>query len=160
MELLQQRISEVNSILTGDYNSHNYNNQWIKLNIPSPKSENLYERLRQDAPFFCSSSLGVMLRYYETKPDFRHFIVDIAGKLINTGFSSIDLNELLKWILRQTINCIEQEHSDKTDTQNVGWWMGRAVYVASIASNNYRAQYEKLFLESWKMYFTNEILNR
>lgn len=154
----QQRILEVNSILTRDYNAHNYNQQWISQNIPSPKIGNRYESLRQDAPFYCSSSLGVMINYYQTKPDFTEFVYDISGKLLNTEFPSADLNELLRWILFQTNDCIMQERSDRTDLQNVGWWMGRAVYVACIVSNNYRAQYEKLFIESWKMYFTNENL--
>lgn len=156
----QQGIAEVNSILITDYNAHAYNQKWIMQNIPSPKSGNIYESFRQDAPFYCLSSLGVMLRYYETKPDFRQFTIDITDKLMNTGFPSVDLNELLKWVLNQTLDCIVQDHSDKTDCENVGWWMGRAVYVVCIVSNKYRAQYERIFIEAWKMYFTIETLEK
>jgi hypothetical protein len=156
---IQLKIQGVNSILTGDYKSHNYNSSWIAKNTPTPKAGNHYEYLRQDAPFYCSSSLGVMLNYYQTKSDFSGFIDNISERLSSTNFPENSLNEIINWIVFQTIDCIVQEKSDKTDLQNVGWWMGRAVYVACIVSINYNAQYEKLFIESWKQYFTSETID-
>ncbi len=156
---IASKIREVNSILTGDHSSHNYNAPWIAKNTPTPKPGNQYEYLRQDAPFYCSSSLGVMLSYYQIKSDFSGFIDDISERLSATNFPENSLSELVDWIVFQTIDCIVQDKSDKTDLQNVGWWMGRAAYVACIVSIKYNAQYEKLFIEAWKQYFTNETID-
>lgn len=155
----KQRIDEVNSILLQDYKTHNYNQEWIGKNIPLPIKGNKYESLRQDAPFYCISSMSVMLNHYESKGNFRKYIDDVSGKLLNTDFPDVDLNTILKWVLAQTADCIAHENSDKEDSQNVGWWMGQAVYVACVVSNKYQAQYERIFLEAWKMYFTNETLD-
>jgi hypothetical protein len=120
---IASKIREVNSILTGDHSSHNYNAPWIAKNTPTPKPGNQYEYLRQDAPFYCSSSLGVMLSYYQIKSDFSGFIDDISERLSATNFPENSLSELVDWIVFQTIDCIVQDKSDKTDLQNVGWSM-------------------------------------
>jgi len=155
---IKSKISEVNSILLCDYNSHKNNQTWIANNIPASKLGNKFDYLRQDAPFYCSSSLEVMLKYYQSKNDFIDFIDETVSNLSSGDLSNANISELIDWIIYQTSDCINEENSDKTDIQNVGWWMGRSVYVTSIVSINYKAQYEKLFIEAWCKYFTNENL--
>lgn len=156
---IRSRISGVNNILSADHKNHEYNRSWISNNFPKPISGNKYEQLRHDAPFYCSSSLGAVLNHYRNKSDFSNFIIQISSKLMQTNFENESKEVILKWIISHTKYPIINEGSDKTDLQNVGWWMGQAVYAACIVSNNYNAQFEKLFLEAWGLYFTNETLD-
>lgn len=155
----QSKINEVNAILLEDYKQHNRNHEWIAKNIPTPKPGNRYENLRQDAPFYCLSSLEVMLNYYRTKSDFRESIDEMVTHFIKGKLPNTKISVLIDWILHQTSECIKLDKSENTDLQNVGWWMGRFVYIASIVSLNYNAQYEKLFIDAWCKYFTNENLD-
>lgn len=155
-----KKISDINILLALDYNNHNKNYSWIANNIPKPLNENRYEYLRHDAPFYCLSSLDVMLRYYRTQNDFSDFIDEMAIKLAGTDVPNYNLSQLVDLIIYQTLDCIEKEKSDKTDLENVGWWMGRAAYITCIFSINFNCQYEKLFMESWKKYFTIETLDK
>jgi hypothetical protein len=153
---IESKIAQVNNILRVDYAKHNYNRLWISENFPHPILGNKYEYLRNDAPFYCNSSLGVMLNYYQNKNDFKSFIEQTSNQLLKTDFKNESLNVILNWIISHTKRPIINEGSDKLDLQNVGWWMGQAVYIACIVSDTYNAQYEKLFFEAWNRYFTNE----
>lgn len=156
---IRLRIAEVNNILRGDFSAHCNNISWITNSFPSPIPNNKYEYLRHDAPFYCNSSLRVMLNYYQNKTDFSKFIEQSSSQLLETKFNNESLNVIIKWIISHTIRPIVNEGSDMLDLQNVGWWMGQAVYIACIVSDTYRAQYEKLFFEAWKIYFTNDTID-
>lgn len=151
-------ISEVNSLLTHDHLNHNYNFTWNSANTPKPIDNNNYEYLRQDAPIYCISSLGVMLNFYKNNIDFKKEVVYGVEFLLNSDFPKNDYSFLISWIIYRTKKEITDENSDKLDLQNVAWWMGKTTYFVSIVSNNFKAQYEKLFIEAWKQYFTNETI--
>ncbi len=152
-------IREVNSIMFRDYSSHNYNQQWITQNIPLSISGNRYNHLRADAPFYCNSSMGVMLNYYNENEGFinmiNHFVSIYHD---NATFLDVDLFNISRWVVNQTSISISKEGSDELDLQNVAWWMGIASYIACIISLNFNAQYEKIFIVAWGQYFTNENL--
>lgn len=156
---IKSRILEVNTILNADYINHLNNHSWISSKFPAAIPGNKYENLRYDAPFYCLSSLGVMLNHYRTKNDFHNLINNISSKLLETNFKNESKEVILKWIISHTKGLIINDRSDKTDLQNVGWWMGQAVYTACIVSSNYNSQYENLFLDAWKIYFTNETID-
>lgn len=152
-------IGEVNLTMLRDFSLHSYNQQWIAQNIPSPINGNRYNHLREDAPFYCNSSMGVMLNHFKEKEGFKNMIIQFVSQFSqDSNISTKNLSQLADWVVIQTLSSIRQEGSDRLDLQNVGWWMGIASYVACIISTSYKAQYEKIFIAAWSKYFTNETL--
>ena len=152
-------IGEVNLTMLRDFSLHSYNQQWIAQNIPSPINGNRYNHLREDAPFYCNSSMGVMLNHYKEKEGFKNMIIQFVSQFSQDfTITNKNLSQFADWVVIQTLTSIRQEGSDRLDLQNVGWWMGIASYVACIISMSNKAQYEKIFIAAWSKYFTNETL--
>ena len=152
-------IGEVNLTMISDFGLHNCNVQWMAQNIPAPIKGNSYNHLREDAPFYCNSAMGVMLNYYMNKEGFKNMIYQHVSQFSeDPAIADYDLSQISDWVVAQTSTSIMDESSDRFDLQNVGWWMGIASYVACIISSNYKAQFEKIFIAAWCKYFTDEIL--
>ena len=157
--LTSSAIGEANILMLRDFNLHNYNQHWIIQNTSQPVSGNKYNNLREEAPFYCNSSMGVMLNFFKNDNGFKNRILQLVNQFkFDSIVSNKNLNELAKWVIIQTLISIKQEESDKFDLQNVGWWMGISTYVACIISENYYAQYENIFILAWSKYFMNETL--
>lgn len=155
---IRETIHEVNTLLTQDLMSH-HNNNWIKNNIATPIVGNQYESLRLQSSVYCLSSMHVMINHYRTKMDFQNNIITIISNFLQTNFSNEGLVEIVNWVLVNARKSIKLEGSDPTDLNNIGWWIGNGAYISCIVSNNYRAQFEKIFLEAWNMYCTNDFLD-
>lgn len=144
-------INDTNILLYKFYTTHKEDTQWLNQNKSSFSFENIFNQCNEDAPLYCIQSLYLMLNNYINDPSFKTMIDTFLTNEIH--LKNKDLNEIVTWVINSTNECISLSQTNKSDFENVSYWMGVASYTACHMSEQYRSQYDKIFLPAWNKFF-------
>lgn len=154
-----QIIDAINLNLLRSLSLHSTNRQWISQNTPKDLINNLFNSDRSEAPFSCISSIELILKQYSNEPQYREMINQMIGYLEeDLEFKSWNFNQIIDWIVNQTLRSAIHHKLDKLDANIIVWWMGFYTYAVCIVNTHYKYEYESIFISAWGKYFTNETL--